>query len=121
MIKLESSKMTKAIETAKTVKPRVRFTGTERVYEVSGRKGDTYTVRFAVVNGHKLAECTCPARGLCYHIASAAALNIAIHSQYSRETEAAPVVAPSPKAEREQSILIRPNTQPTFRCEGWAV
>ena len=81
MIKLEADKMTKAIERAKAARPRVRvISAAERTYSVIGSKGDAYTVRFAVANGHKLAECDCPARGLCYHIAAAASVNIAVQS-----------------------------------------
>jgi uncharacterized Zn finger protein len=93
MIKLESSKMQKAIATAMQVRPRVRRIG-ERNYSVTGRRSDAYTVRFVVVNGLKLAECDCPvgqAQTLCYHICAAAALNIAVHSIYSKPSE-------SPKA-----------------------
>jgi uncharacterized Zn finger protein len=81
MIKLEAAQMTKAIERAKAARPRVRvISAAERTYSVIGSKGDAYTVRFAVANGHKLAECDCPARGLCYHIAAAASVNIAVQS-----------------------------------------
>jgi hypothetical protein len=90
MLKLETSKMQKAIATAKTVRPRVRWTG-ERNYAVTGRKGDTYTVRFLINKyGTKLGECNCPAGKAamyCYHIAAAAAVNIAIHSNYSKPSE----------------------------------
>lgn len=81
MIKLETKSMTKAIEKARAAHPTVRvINADERTYAVYGSRGDAYTVRFAVANGHKLAECSCPARGLCYHIAAAASLNIAVQS-----------------------------------------
>jgi uncharacterized Zn finger protein len=90
MIRLEISKMTKAIERAKTVRPRVRvINADERTYAVTGSRGDVYTVRFAVANGHKLASCDCPAKGICYHVAAAASVNIAVQSmrrQVTRKT-----------------------------------
>lgn len=76
MIKLETSKMIKAIERAKAVRPRVTVISADaRVYSVTGSKGDAYTVRFAVANGLKLAECDCKAGKsdqMCFHVAAAA-------------------------------------------------
>jgi uncharacterized Zn finger protein len=81
MIKLETKTMTKAIERAKAIHPKVRvISASERVYAVTGSKGNAYTVRFAVVSGLKLGSCDCPARGMCYHISAAAAVNIGIQS-----------------------------------------
>ena len=58
MLKLEPTKMQKAIERAKTIRPHVRvISAAERTYSVTGSKGDIYTVKFVVVNGHKLGEC----------------------------------------------------------------
>ena len=68
MIKLTTDTMQKAIARAKAVRPRVRRIA-DRGYTVSGSKGDTYTVTFAVANGLKLAECNCKAgqsNQLCY-------------------------------------------------------
>lgn len=93
MIKLDSKTMSKAIAKAKTVHPRVRvISGADRTYSVTGTKGDNYTVRFAVANGHRLAECDCPARGLCYHIAAASQVNVMVQSM----RQAAPPVSPAP-------------------------
>ncbi len=86
MIRLESDKMQKAIERAKQVRPRVRRLA-ERSYSVTGSRGDLYTVNFAVVNGMKLAECSCPATGMCFHISAAASINIAVHSCYSKPSD----------------------------------
>jgi uncharacterized Zn finger protein len=60
-----------------------------------------------VVTGNlKLASCTCPSRHVCKHIAAAAALNIAIHSNYSRPSvEEKPAVSAS--VERETAILVK--------------
>lgn len=90
MLKLEADKMQKAIERAKNVHPKVRVVNAaERTYAVSGSKGGEYLVKFVVANGHRLAECTCPARTLCYHIASAAAVNIGVRGGYSRDSKPA--------------------------------
>lgn len=93
MIKLEhGDKMNKAIERAKVVRPFVKWLG-ERTYTVTSRDGQgVYTVRFAVANGNKLAECNCTAgeaEMLCYHIAAAAAVNIAIASIHQRAEQSA--------------------------------
>lgn len=83
MIKLELSKMLNAIRRAKQVRPRVKWLG-GRNYEVSGSQGNSYTVRFAVANGMKLAECNCAAgqaSQMCFHVAASASVNIAIQSQ----------------------------------------
>src|SRR5262245_1799546 len=82
MLKLEPKTMRNAIQRAKTVHPKVRVLDADaRTYAVSGSKGGAYTVRFQVVNGHKLAECDCMARTMCFHIAAAACVNIAVQSQ----------------------------------------
>src|SRR5262249_25769182 len=98
MIKLESRTMTKAIARAKAVRPRVRVVSAdERVYSVTGSKGDAYTVKFVVVNGLKLAECDCLAgqrEQLCYHIAAAAAVNIAVQSMRRQGTQSPAPVSP---------------------------
>src|SRR5262249_19467977 len=99
MIKLETKTMTKAIERAKTIRPRVTvISASERKYAVTGSRGDIYTVTFAVTNGMKLADCDCPARALCYHIAAAASVNIAVQSMRR------PSPAPSPADERQTLI-----------------
>ena len=76
--------MSKAIERAKARHPKVIVVNaTARAYVVTGSRGDNYLVRFEVVNGRKLASCTCKAgeRGsLCYHVAAAAAVNLGIQA-----------------------------------------
>jgi hypothetical protein len=83
MIRLQQNKMQNAIHKARQVKPSVKMIG-ERVYSVtSSNRSQTYTVTFKVINNLKLGECNCAAglQGyMCFHIASAAALNIAIQS-----------------------------------------
>jgi hypothetical protein len=64
MIRLTTQSMTNAIARAKTVRPKVRVINADnRTYAVYGSRGDAYTVRFAVINGHKLGECNCPEFG----------------------------------------------------------
>jgi hypothetical protein len=95
MIKLEAKTMTKAIERAKAIHPKVRvISASDRVYAVTGSKGNTYTVRFVVVNGLKLGSCDCPAgqRGqMCYHVASASQVNVMVQSM--RQGASAPIRA----------------------------
>lgn len=79
MIKLTKENTAKAIEKCRQLKPKVSFIA-DRVFSVkSANNGNSYTVRFDVQNGNKLAQCECKAseRGLiCYHIAGAAQVNI---------------------------------------------
>lgn len=117
MIRLESNKMQNAIARAKTIRPRVRRTG-ERSYSVTSSTGQTaYTVRFVVANGLRLGECTCKAgqsNQVCFHIAAAAALNIAIHSNYSKPSDA-------PEASHPHAgVLIKPEGR-SMRIGAWEV
>ena len=81
MLKLEADKMRNATAKAKAEHPRVRvISADDREYAVTNKRGVTYVVKFVVVNGKKLAECECPARGVCYHMAAAAAVNMGIQS-----------------------------------------
>jgi len=101
MLKLTAETMTAAIARAKTVRPKVRvISADQRTYAVTGSKGDIYTVKFAVANGHKLAECNCPARGMCFHIAAAAQVNVMVQSM---RRQAAPAPA-APVSERQSLI-----------------
>jgi len=128
MIKLEPAKMTKAIERAKTIRPRVRvISASERIYSVTGSKGDAYTVRFAVVNGHKLGECDCQAgrRGqVCYHLVSAAQVNVMTQSMRRQGASApdAPLPAPAPILSRKRASWIgKRNGNAMILDGGWAV
>lgn len=83
MIKLERNKMTNAIKRARTIRPFVKWLGGRQYTVTSSDRQSTYQVRFAVANGAKLAECNCKAGEagmVCYHVAAAAAVNIAIAS-----------------------------------------
>jgi uncharacterized Zn finger protein len=89
MIKLErNDAMAKAIIRAKLAHPKVSIiNAAQRLYRVAGRQGNSYTVRFAVANGLKLAACDCPAGQagqLCYHVAAAAAVNIGLAAPRQR-------------------------------------
>ena len=81
MLNLEPKKMKAAIERAKAEHLKVRaISVTDRTYAVTSKQGTVYTVRFVVVNGHKLAECSCPATTYCKHMAAAAQVNIMCQS-----------------------------------------
>src|SRR4030095_11580836 len=84
MLKLQADKMKNAIARAKAIHPRVRvIDSANRIYSVSGSNGGEYTVRFVVVNGLKLADCNCASgrrAQMCFHVASAAPVNIAVQS-----------------------------------------
>ncbi len=87
MIELNESKMTKAIEKARTVKPLVRISAW-RKYEVTNKQtGATYSVEFNVINGRRMASCTCAAgqadRFCCYHIAASAGVHVMIAQRSS--------------------------------------
>jgi len=100
MIKLERDRMQKAIDRSKQLRPFVKMTGF-RQYQVSGSKGNTYTVHFTVGkdakgNPVRMGECTCPAgqhEMMCYHIAAAAAVHVAIQAMRQGAAKAAPVAA----------------------------
>jgi uncharacterized Zn finger protein len=82
MFKLTTESIAKAAERAKAERLKVRaLSVVERKYAVTNAKGITYTVEFIVANGLKLAQCDCPARTICKHMAAAASLNIAVQSQ----------------------------------------
>jgi uncharacterized Zn finger protein len=76
--------LTKAIEKAKKLRPRVKFDHFGR-YRVSGSKGDFYTVTCRKdERGIKTVACTCKGaeQGLaCYHAAAALSLHIGIARQ----------------------------------------
>jgi hypothetical protein len=81
MLKLSTDTMQNAIRRSKEIKPMVRVIA-DRTYSVTSSRNDrTYTVKFTVINGQKFGTCDCVAHGMCFHIASAAALNIALHSK----------------------------------------
>ncbi len=72
--------ITKAIENARALHPQVKMVEFGE-YEVSGSKGNTYTVLCYVAAGEKLVDCNCPARVPCKHAAAALSLHIAVARQ----------------------------------------
>lgn len=81
MFILKSQKqLTKAIERAKAVRPKVRVHQLGR-YAVQGHAGNFYTVTCERKNGVKTVDCSCPAgqHGTpCYHSAVAVGLHICL-------------------------------------------
>jgi hypothetical protein len=81
-IELTRANTRKAVERAREMRPRVRpVSVSDRVYDVSGSKGATYTVRLAAGQGRLLGSCEClGAQGgkVCYHLAAAAGVVIGI-------------------------------------------
>lgn len=79
MIKLTTTNTKNAVQRARQLRPKVIFIS-DRVFEVkSSNNENSYTVRFDVRNGDKLAQCECRASEkarICYHIAAAAQVNI---------------------------------------------
>ena len=67
--------LTKAIENARILHPKVH-TVEFGEYEVSGSKGNTYTVLCYRANGEKIVDCNCPSRVPCKHSAAALALHV---------------------------------------------
>ncbi len=73
--------LTKAIENARALHPKVRMVEFGE-YEVSGSKGSTYTVLCYRSGGEKIVDCNCPSRVPCKH--SAAALQVHIYMAATR-------------------------------------
>lgn len=126
MIKLETAKMTKAIERAKAIRPRVRvISADKRIYSVWRRERHVetaYTVRFAVAGGLKLAECDCKAgvRGqMCYHIAAAAQVNVMTQSM-RRQAASAPASLASRITRRIERGHSGAKVVAVY-CDGWAI
>lgn len=121
MIKLEGDKMTAAIAKAKATRPKIRVVSAdERTYAVTGSRGGNYTVKFAVANGHKSAECDCLARGMRYQIAAAASVNIGIQSMRRQAAPAAEPVATKAATRDELISSVKrawPKTWPPLGAE----
>ena len=69
--------LSRAIANARTLHPKVRMIEFGE-YEVSGSKGNTYTVLCYRAEGEKVVDCSCPARVPCKHAAAALSLHIAL-------------------------------------------
>jgi len=72
-----AEQISKAVENAKQLHPKVRMVEFGE-YEVSGSKGNTYTVLCYVAAGEKIVDCNCPSRVPCKHSAAALSLHIAL-------------------------------------------
>jgi hypothetical protein len=100
MIELKrNDAMTRAIARAKQIRSKVKPVDVAaRVYTVTGSKGDTYTVRFAVSGKAKFASCNCKAgqQGmLCRHVAAAFQANVICQSmRRAAESSAIPYGKP---------------------------
>jgi hypothetical protein len=72
----------KAIENAKALHPKVKMVEFGK-YEVTGSKGNIYTVRCSRQNGQKVVDCSCQTRDLtaCKHGMAAVSLHIAVARQ----------------------------------------
>ncbi len=68
--------ISRAIENARALHPKVRMIEFGE-YEVTGSKGNVYTVLCYRAAGEKIVDCNCPSRVPCKH--SAAALQVHIY------------------------------------------
>jgi hypothetical protein len=82
MFILEETPIIKAIEKAKALHPKVRMVVFGK-YEVSGSKGNIYTVQCSRQKGQKIVDCTCQTRDFtaCKHGMAAVSLHIAMARQ----------------------------------------
>jgi len=82
MFSLETANIEKTINNAKALHPKVKMIefGT---YEVTGSKGNTYTVKCYRKAGEKIVECNCATRDgiACKHSMAAVSLHIALAAQ----------------------------------------
>lgn len=99
--------MERAIERAKVNKPKARIINAEnRIFQVDSIHGSkTYEISFSVNNGKKFAACRCIQTGesckgltattVCYHVAIAAGVNMAIRQEMAKAKECvAPPIQP---------------------------
>lgn len=84
MFTLETTNISKAIENAKALHPRVKMVSFGE-YQVSGSKGNAYTVRCYRAGGRKIVDCNCQTRDsvACKHGLAAVSLHIALAAQRS--------------------------------------
>ena len=82
MFALETTEISRAIENARALHPKVRMIHFGE-YEVSGSKGNTYTVRCYRDRGRKIVDCQCKTRDgvACKHGMAAVSLHIALAAQ----------------------------------------
>jgi hypothetical protein len=82
MFIIEETPITRAIQNAKALHPKVKMIEFGR-YEVTGSQGNTYTVRCSCQNGLKVVDCTCQTKDFtaCKHGMAAVSLHIAVARQ----------------------------------------
>jgi hypothetical protein len=82
MFSLETANIQTAINNAKALHPKVKMVEFGK-YEVTGSKGNTYTVRCYRQFGEKVVECNCKTRDgiACKHGLAACSLHIALAVQ----------------------------------------
>lgn len=112
--------MQRAVARAKSnsTKTRARvLSATERLFAIQSANNEkVYTVQFFVNNGKKLATCRNSQTGelckgltnktVCYHVATAAGINVALRSQMQlEEAKAAINAAPVPPAPAEVALV----------------
>jgi hypothetical protein len=79
MFTLETTEISKAIDNAKALHPKVKMLSFGQ-YQVSGSKGNAYVVRCYRDNGQKVVDCACPTRDgiACKHAMAAVSLHIEV-------------------------------------------
>ena len=84
MFALETTQTSRAIANAKRLHPKVKMVSFGE-YQVTGSRGNAYTVRCFRDRGHKVVDCSCPTRDgvACKHGMAAVSLHIAVAAQRS--------------------------------------
>jgi hypothetical protein len=79
MFIIEQTEISRAIENAKRLHPKVRMV-TFGLYQVTGSRGNAYAVRCWREGGQKAVDCTCATRDgiACKHGMAAVSLHIAV-------------------------------------------
>jgi hypothetical protein len=82
MFTLETTQISRAIENARQLHPKVRMIRFGE-YAVTGSKGNSYTVRCFSDRGQKVVDCQCQTRDgvACKHGMAAVSLHIAMAAQ----------------------------------------
>ncbi len=82
MFALETTDLTRAIQNAKALRPKVRMVCFGE-YKVTGSKGNEYTVKCSRFFGEKVIECSCRTRDgiACKHGVSALPLHLHVAAQ----------------------------------------
>jgi hypothetical protein len=82
MFTLETTEVARAIENARALHPKVKMRRFGE-YEVSGSKGNAYTVKCYRDRGQRVIDCECPTRDgiACKHGMAAVSLHIGLAAQ----------------------------------------